>query len=100
MFPAISVSGMTSLGGGDHRFNAFMSYPFIATLTRTQGKHNWKVRRRSPPDSLSMCGKRATPALSVSSAGFTQGPIPTAASSSAGLGFASFLLGAGTTATP
>ncbi len=33
---------MTALGGNDHRFNAFMSYPLVATLTRAQGKHNWK----------------------------------------------------------
>jgi hypothetical protein len=42
MFPAVNVAGMTGLGGGDHRYNAFMSYPFIGTLTRMQGNHNWK----------------------------------------------------------
>jgi hypothetical protein len=44
MFPAFGVSGMTSLGGNDHRFNAFMSYPFV------------EIRRRGPSDSRERVG--------------------------------------------
>ncbi len=96
MFPAIGVSGMTGLGGNDHRFNAFMSYPFVATLTRAQGKHNWKYGGEVRLIRVNVWEARNAGTFNFN-AGFTQGPNPTAASNSAGLGFASFLLGAGTT---
>ena len=34
MFPRFGASGMVSLGGNDHRYNAFMSYTAAASLTR------------------------------------------------------------------
>ncbi len=98
MFPAINVSGMTGLGGGDHRYNAFMSYPFIATLTRTQGRHNWKYGGEVRLIRVNVWEARSAGTFGFN-AGFTQGPNPTTASSSAGLGFASFLLGAGSAPT-
>ena len=96
MFPRFGVSGMVSLGGNDHRFNAFMSYPFIATLTRTQGNHNWKYGGEVRLIRVNVWEARSAGTFGFSAA-FTQGPNPNTASSSAGLGFASFLLGAGTT---
>lgn len=94
MFPAVGVSGMTSLGGNDHRFNAFMSYPFVATLSRTQGKHNWKYGGEVRLIRVNVWEARNAGQFNFN-AGFTQGPNPNAASSSAGYGFASFLLGTG-----
>ncbi len=94
MFPAFGVSGMTSLGGNDHRFNAFMSYPFVATVTRTQGKHNWKFGGEVRMIRVNVWEARNAGQFNFT-AGFTQGPNPNAASSSAGFGFASFLLGTG-----
>jgi hypothetical protein len=96
MFPAVGVSGMTSLGGNDHRFNAFMSYPMVVNLTRAQGKHNWKYGGEFRPIRVNVWEARNAGTFNFN-AGFTQGPNPTTASSSAGYGFASFLLGAGTT---
>ncbi len=96
MFPAISVSGMTSLGGNDHRFNAFMSYPFVNTVTKTSGNHNWKFGGEARLIRVNVWEARNAGTFGFA-AGFTQGPNPNTASSSAGLGFASFLLGAGTT---
>src|SRR5262245_1594263 len=94
MFPAFGVSGMTGLGGNDHRFNAFMSYPFVATLTRAQGKHNWKYGGEVRLIRVNVWEARNAGQFNFN-AGMTQGPNPNAASSSAGYGFASFLLGAG-----
>ncbi|MEK7829505.1 MAG: TonB-dependent receptor, partial [Acidobacteriota bacterium] len=91
MFPAVGVAGQTSLGGSDHRFNAFMSYPFIATLTRAQGKHNWKYGGEVRLIRVNVWEARNAGQFNFN-AGMTQGPNPTAASSSAGYGFASFLL--------
>ncbi len=96
MFPAVGVSGMTNLGGGDHRFNAFMSYPFVATLTRSQGKHNWKYGGEVRLIRVNVWEARNAGQFNFN-AGMTQGPNPNAASSSAGFGFASFLLGTGGT---
>lgn len=96
MFPAIGVSGMTSLGGNDHRFNAFMSYPVVVNVTRAQGKHNWKFGGEFRPIRVNVWEARNAGTFNFN-AGFTQGPNPNTASSSAGLGFASFLLGTGTT---
>jgi hypothetical protein len=96
MFPAVGVSGMTSLGGNDHRFNAFMSYPMVVNLTRVQDKHNWKYGGEFRPIRVNVWEARNAGTFNFN-AGFTQGPNPTTASSSAGFGFASFLLGAGTT---
>lgn len=96
MFPAFGVSGMTSLGGNDHRFNAFMSYPLVVTLTRTQGDHNLKFGGEVRMIRVNVWEARNAGQFNFN-AGFTQGPNPNAASSSAGFGFASFLLGTGTT---
>lgn len=94
MFPAISVSGMTGLGGNDHRFNAFMSYPFVNTLTKTAGNHNWKIGGEIRLIRVNVWEARNAGTFGFN-AGMTQGPNPNTASSSAGLGFASFLLGTG-----
>ncbi|MGE0103139.1 MAG: TonB-dependent receptor [Blastocatellales bacterium] len=94
MFPAVGVSGMTSLGGGDHRFNAFMSYPFVATLTQVKGNHNLKYGGEVRLIRVNVWEARNAGQFNFN-AGMTQGPNPNAASSSAGFGFASFLLGTG-----
>ena len=94
MFPAISVSGMTGLGGNDHRFNAFMSYPFVNTLTKTAGNHNLKIGGEIRLIRVNVWEARNAGTFGFN-AGMTQGPNPNTASSSAGLGFASFLLGTG-----
>ncbi|MFN0088284.1 MAG: TonB-dependent receptor domain-containing protein [Blastocatellia bacterium] len=96
MFPAVGVAGVTSLGGGDHRFNAFMSYPLIINLTRTQSKHNWKYGFEGRLLRVNVWEARNAGQFNFS-ASMTQGPNPNTASSSAGLGFASFLLGTGST---
>jgi hypothetical protein len=96
MFPAFGVSGMTSLGGNDHRYNAFMSYPFITTITKTKGNHNLKIGGEVRMIRVNVWEARNAGTFNFG-AGFTQGPNPNAASNAAGLGVASFLLGTGTT---
>ena len=96
MFPAFGVSGMTSLGGNDHRYNAFMSYPFISTITKTKGNHNLKIGGEIRMIRVNVWEARNAGTFNFG-AGFTQGPNPNAASNAAGLGVASFLLGTGTT---
>ena len=43
MFPAIGASNYVSLGGNDHRYNAFMSYPRCVSLTKTSSRHTLKT---------------------------------------------------------
>ncbi len=95
MFPRINVGGYVSLGGNDHRLNAFMSYPLIATYNKIRDKHNLKFGFEGRMICVNVWEARDAGNFGFS-AGFTQGPNPNTASSSAGNGFASFLLGTGT----
>lgn len=94
MFPGFSPSGYRSLGGGDHRKNAFMSYTAVASVSKILGKHSVKVGT-----DLRMMRVNTNEARSAGSfsfgAGMTQGPNPNTASATAGNSYASMLLGAG-----
>ena len=50
MFPAIGASNYVSLGGNDHRYNAFMSYPALVSLTKTSSRHTLEDGARRPDD--------------------------------------------------
>lgn len=93
-FPGFSVSDYRSLGGGDHRQNAFMSYTAVGSLTRTQGKHTMKMGSEMRMLRVNTNEGRSAGSFSFGR-GMTQGPNPTQSSTSAGNGFASLLLGAG-----
>lgn len=94
MFPAISVAGQRSLGGGDHRQSGFNSWSLVSNVTRISGKHTVKMGYEGRLLLINVWEARNAGAFSFT-AGFTQGPNPVAASATAGYGFASFLLGAG-----
>jgi hypothetical protein len=95
MFPAIGASNYVSLGGNDHRYNAFMSYPALISLTRTSSKHTLKTGLDARMIRVNVWEARAAGTFNFSAA-MTQGPNPTTASSSAGNAVASLLLGTGT----
>jgi hypothetical protein len=96
MFPSITASGYVSLGGGDHRYNAFMSYPTVISLSHAKGKHNAKYGFEARPIRVNVWEARNAGQFGFSPS-MTQGPNPNTASSSAGNGFASLLLGTGAT---
>jgi hypothetical protein len=96
MFPAIGASGYVSLGGGDHRYNAFMSYPTVTTLSHVKGKHSTKYGFEARPIRVNVWEARNAGQFNFSAA-MTQGPNPNTASNTAGNGFASLLLGTGST---
>jgi hypothetical protein len=95
MFPAIGASNYVSLGGNDHRYNAFMSYPALVSLTRTSSKHTIKTGLDARMIRVNVWEARAAGTFNFS-AGMTQGPNPSTASSTAGNAMASLLLGTGT----
>ena len=95
MFPAIGASNYVSLGGNDHRYNAFMSYPALVSLTRTSSKHTLKTGLDARMIRVNVWEARAAGTFNFS-AGMTQGPNPNTASSTAGNAIASLLLGTGT----
>jgi Carboxypeptidase regulatory-like domain/TonB dependent receptor len=95
MFPGVTASGYASLGGNDHRRSAFMSYTALANVTRIIGSHSLKIGFEGRMIRSNVW--EARDATFGFSAGFTQGPDPNKASSTAGNGFASLLLGTGTT---
>jgi hypothetical protein len=95
MFPAIGASNYVSLGGNDHRYNAFMSYPALVSFTRTTSKHTIKTGVDARMIRVNVWEARAAGTFNFS-AGMTQGPNPSTASSTAGNAMASLLLGTGT----
>ncbi|HZB26337.1 MAG TPA: TonB-dependent receptor, partial [Vicinamibacterales bacterium] len=94
MFPRFGVGGMVSLGGNDHRYNAFMSYTTAASLTKVRGDHNLKGGFEGRMLRVNVWEARSAGTFNFRTAE-TQGPNPTAASATAGYAFASFLLGTG-----
>ncbi len=98
MFPRFSPSGYVSLGGNDHRYNAFMNYTALASLTRVMGAHTLKVGFEGRMIRVNVWEARDAGSFSFSTA-MTQGPNPNQASSTAGNGLASLLLGTGSSST-
>jgi hypothetical protein len=94
MFPRFGVGGMVSLGGNDHRYNAFMSYTAAASLTKVRGDHTMKFGFEGRMLRVNVWEARSAGTFNFRT-NETQGPNPTTASSTAGYGFASFLLGTG-----
>jgi hypothetical protein len=95
MFPAIGATNYVSLGGSDHRYNAFMSYPALVSLTRTTSRHTLKTGLDARMIRVNVWEARAAGTFNFSPA-MTQGPNPNTASSTAGNAVASLLLGTGT----
>jgi hypothetical protein len=94
MFPRFGVSGMVGLGGNDHRYSGFMSYTAAASLTKLRGAHTMKVGFEGRMLRVNVWEARSAGTFNFR-ANETQGPNPNTSSSTAGLGFASFLLGTG-----
>lgn len=94
MFPAFSVAGQRGLGGGDHRQSGFNSWSLVSNVARVSGKHSLKAGYEGRLLLINVWEARNAGSFSFN-AGFTQGPNPNAASATVGYGFASFLLGTG-----
>jgi len=92
MFPAFSASGYRGLGGGDHRWNPFMTYTAITSLAKISGAHSFKFGFEGRLIRVNVWEARSAGSFAFT-AGFTQGPTPNTASSTAGNGLASLLLG-------
>jgi hypothetical protein len=95
MFPAFGATNYVSLGGNDHRYNAFMSYPLLVGLTKTTSRHTLKTGLDARMIRVNVWEARAAGTFNFSPA-MTQGPNPNTASSTVGNAIASLLLGTGT----
>ncbi len=93
LFPIFALSGYKTLGGGNHRWNTFMSYSALANVTRIQGPHSLKFGFEGRM--IRVNNREAEEGMFNFTSGFTQGPDPNRASSTAGNSLASFLLGTG-----
>jgi hypothetical protein len=94
MFPAFSVSDVASLGGGDHRSSGFNNYNVAANVSRAAGTHFLKAGYDGRMLRINVWEARAAGSFTFTRQ-FTQGPNPLATTTLGGHGFASFLLGAG-----
>lgn len=95
IFPRFSAGGYVTLGGNDHRWNAFNSYTALGNLTKIRGAHTLKFGYEGRLFRVNVWEAVSAPNFGFS-AGMTQGPSPTQASATAGNSIASFLLGTGT----
>ena len=95
MFPRFAASGFVNLGGSDHRWNAFMTYTALGNITKMVGNHTFKFGYEGRLIRVNVWEARAAGTFGFNS-GFTQGPNPSRASSTAGNSMASLLLGTGT----
>jgi hypothetical protein len=94
MFPGFSATDYRSLGGGDHRRNAFMSYTGVLSLSKIVNRHNMKFGTDTRMMRVNTNEARSASDYSFSRT-FTQGPNPQAATATAGNAIASLLLGTG-----
>ena len=94
MFPAFAVSDVASLGGGDHRSSGFNNYNGALSLSRAVGTHFLKAGYEGRMLRINVWEARAAGSYTFSRL-FTQGPNPLATTALGGHGFASFLLGTG-----
>jgi hypothetical protein len=95
IFPQVSTGGYTTLGNQDNRRNAFMTYSSLLSLTKIKGAHTFKTGWEGRMIRVNNHEYRDSSGNYSFGANFTQGPNPSAASSTAGNGFASLLLGTG-----
>ena len=96
MFPRFGAAGFVNLGGGDHRYSTFNTFTLLSNLSMVRGNHNWKFGWEGRLIRVNVWEARSAGTFNFA-AGFTQGPNPNQASSTAGHSMASLLLGAGTT---
>ncbi|BDC52248.1 hypothetical protein F183_A45630 [Bryobacterales bacterium F-183] len=95
MFPRFDVAGQTALGGSDHRQSGFNNYGLAGSMTWVRNKHTIKYGYEGRMLRINVWEARAAGTFGFTAL-MTQGPNPNAASSTAGYGFASLLLGTGT----
>jgi len=94
LFPRIGAGGYYSLGGNDHRWNAFNSHTALANITKILGAHTIKVGFEGRMFRVNVREAQVNGNFNFSQ-GFTQGPDPNRASATAGNSIASLVVGAG-----
>lgn len=95
MFPRFEASGYVSLGNRDHRRSTSNTFSAAASLAQTRGSHTLKFGFDGRMFRSNTRELRSPSGEFRFNAAFTQGPNPLSASSTAGNGLASLLLGTG-----
>ncbi|MDQ1474166.1 MAG: hypothetical protein QOJ99_5646, partial [Bryobacterales bacterium] len=97
VFPTITIQDYTQLGpnGGDVYLMGDVTHSLLASLSRVQGRHSLRFGA-DLRFNLVNYGQLGTPSGTFNfERVMTQGPDPRASTSTGGVGYASFLLGAG-----
>jgi hypothetical protein len=92
-FPSIAPGEMSSLGGYFNEYDVSDRYEGKANLSKLAGKHTLKFGGMYGSGKYTTNLANNSVGAYSSSAAFTQGPNPLASSTTAGFGYASFLLG-------
>ena len=91
----INVAGATLIGACGLLRDVYNTFSNSANLSKNRGKHTMKFGGNFAVSNLHTLRNLQAGHSYNFNAGFTQGPDPLVASTAAGVGFASFLLGAG-----
>jgi hypothetical protein len=95
MFPRFEAAGYASLGNRDHRRSTSNTFSAASSLARTSGPHTLKFGFEGRMFRSNTRELRSPSGEFRFNAAFTQGPNPLTASSTAGNGLASLLIGTG-----
>jgi len=98
-FPSVSSGEMSALGGYVNEHDVSDRYEGKANLSKLAGKHTLKFGGMYGMGKYSTNLANNSAGAFTSSAAFTQGPNPLVSSTTAGFGYASFLLGTLSAAT-
>jgi hypothetical protein len=95
VFPQFSIAGYQGLGGGDHRRSSLSTHLVNSSFSHTRRDHTFKFGFDGRLIRANVRETRTPAGVFTFTQAMTQGPDPTRASATAGNGYASMLLGAG-----
>ena len=94
LLPEANIEGFSGLSGSGMFRSGQNSYSVLTSYSRLAGKHSWKVGFEGRAQRLNIFNLNAGSGTFSFTRGMTQGPDPNVVVQNAGVGFASFLLGA------
>jgi hypothetical protein len=99
LLPEANVEGFAGLSGSGMLRSGQNSYSLLASYSRLAGRHSWKTGFESRAQRLNVFNLSSGSGTFGFTRAMTRGPDPNAVVQNAGVGLASFLLGAASTGT-
>lgn len=97
LLPEANIEGLSGLSGSGMLRSGQNSYSLLTSYSRLAGRHSWKTGFEGRAQRLNVFNLNAGSGVFGFTRAMTRGPDPNVVVQNAGLGFASFLLGAAST---